>query len=335
VPAYPLPSAPQASLEAAFDAARRAFPHASQGPAPTRRFELPPVSAPTPSPVEHAIASAARASQVDYDYLLAQAQVESAMNPAARARTSSATGLYQFIDSTWLDTMRRHGERFGLGEVSARIGIDAQGRAAIADPAGRAAVLALRSDPQIASFMAAGLAEDNRAHLAPILGREPDHGELYLAHFLGAGGAGRFLTAMAQDAGQSAAALFPKPAAANRPIFYEPGGAARSLEGVLAHLGGKIEKAKALAGNGHPIAALAAPAGQPPIPARTGVRGLAYADLSPRPAIRQLPPLGLAQPGQGRAMSNLLKTAFATPGGAHAVPGEVARAYDKLRALGF
>ncbi|MCX7676587.1 MAG: transglycosylase SLT domain-containing protein, partial [Alteraurantiacibacter sp.] len=58
---------------------------------------------------EAAIARAAQATGTDFSYLLAQARIESGLNPAARARTSSASGLFQFIDQTWLATLDRHG----------------------------------------------------------------------------------------------------------------------------------------------------------------------------------------------------------------------------------
>lgn len=194
-------------------------------------------------PVEAAIANAAQRTGVDFDYLLAQAEVESAMDPDARARTSSATGLYQFIEGTWLDTVKKHGQRFGLGVLADEIALTASGSAYVVDPARRQAILELRSDPQIASLMAAGLAEDNRSHLTPILGRQPSHAELYLAHFLGAGGAARFLTELQTDASQSAPALFARPALANRAIFYNANGSPRSLAEVMDVIGGKLDRA--------------------------------------------------------------------------------------------
>ena len=111
----------------------------------------------SPLAVEAAIANAAQATTVDFNYLLAQAEVESAMNPNARAATSSATGLYQFIESTWLDTVKKHGSRFGLGAVADQIGVTASGSAYVADPAQREAILALRNDPRVASLMAAAV----------------------------------------------------------------------------------------------------------------------------------------------------------------------------------
>jgi hypothetical protein len=57
-----------------------------------------------------------------------------------------------------------------------------------------------------------------------------------MAHFMGVGGAAK-LIANAQDNPQaSGARLFPNAAAANRPIFYEPDGRARSVSEVYADL---------------------------------------------------------------------------------------------------
>lgn len=232
------------------DAGERAsFPRASEQGANRQVFRADRHSgiaaARGPARVERAIADAARRTGVDFDFLLAQARVESAMDPDARAATSSARGLYQFIEGTWLSTMERHGARFGLGDVAARITRAPGGGAQVADPAERRAILAMRQDPEIAALMAAGLAEDNRAHLTRVLGRQPDDPELYLAHFLGAGGAARFLSEMARDPERSAADLFPRPAAANRPVFHDAGGRTRSLAEVMEHLTAKMARAQA------------------------------------------------------------------------------------------
>jgi len=199
---------------------------------------VPVVNAVQTSGVHAAIERASAATGVDFDYLLAQARLESGLNPDARARTSSAAGLYQFIDGTWLDTVDRHGSAHGLAwadEAITRQG----GRAVVGDPAMRAQIMALRHDPDAAALMAAELARDNAAALQGVLGREPDAAELYLAHFLGAGGAGEFLSALQSDPGQTAAALFPRPASANRAIFFE-GGRARSVGEVMEVMRGKV-----------------------------------------------------------------------------------------------
>ncbi len=174
------------------------------------------------------IRSAASRTGVDFAYLLGQARVESSLNPAARARTSSATGLYQFVNQTWLATVARHGADHGLGWAAAAITRGRDGRYSVEDPAMRQTILDLRRDPASAAAMAAAFAADNRHTLETRLGHTVEGVDLYLAHFLGAGGATRFLSAHDANPDAAAADLFPAAARANHAIFYA-GGRARSL----------------------------------------------------------------------------------------------------------
>lgn len=177
--------------------------------------------------VRAAIRRAADATGVDFSLLVQTARRESALNPNARAGTSSATGLFQFIDSTWLDMVRRHGDAHGLGPQAAslRNGADVQTRRDI---------LALRSDPELSARMAAELARENAQTLQARLGRAPSAGELYAAHVMGSGGAVRLIEAAANGA-RDASALFPREAAANRGLFYA-NGEPRSAQGLLDRL---------------------------------------------------------------------------------------------------
>jgi hypothetical protein len=195
-----------------------------------------------------AIADAARATGVDFSYLLGQARIESGLNPTARARTSSATGLYQFIDQSWLAVVDRHGERHGLGGAAAAITQGADGRYRVVDASQRAAIMALRNDPVVAARMAAEHAADNRAYLESRTGRTAAPVDLYLAHFLGAGGASRFLRAHSDTPGAIAAAMFPRAAAANRSVFYDRGGAPRSLDAVRNLFAQRLGAASGAAG---------------------------------------------------------------------------------------
>ena len=195
-------------------------------------------TAPQSGDVRGAIARAAQRTGVDFNYLLAQAKLESRLDPTARASTSSAAGLYQFTNGTWLQTLDRHGAAHGLGWAGEAI---EGGR--LRDASMRAQVMGLRYDAGASALMAAELANDNRAALSIQLGRDPDATELYLAHFLGIGGAGQFLSALSTDPGQSAAAILPQAAAANRSIFYESSGAPRSVGGVMELMRGKVSAA--------------------------------------------------------------------------------------------
>ena len=336
---FPLPGLPSGSIRAGFEAAARTHAAARDAlegrPHPAERQ----IAAVPGDPVQAAIANAAERTSVDFNFLLAQAQVESAMNPEARASTSSATGLYQFIDSTWLGTVKKHGPRFGLGDVADQIDVTASGNAWVADPAQRDAILALRNNPHVASLMAAGLAEDNRAYLMPILGRQPSHAELYLAHFLGAGGAGRFLSELQADPSQNAAALFARPAAANRAIFYNADGSARSLAQVMDVIGGKLDRALDRASDGRAVRFAradysAAPAyrnGFTPVPYLIADENVFGPGVPTTLTQSALPGAALRPPRP--PMSQILGATFGSDPAA--APPQVRRAYSQLKALGL
>jgi hypothetical protein len=173
-------------------------------------------------------------SGVDFSYLMAKASAESGLDAGAKATTSTATGLFQFTEGTWLSMVREHGAKYGLGRQAGKL------EAGPPDAALKREVLALRRDPQLSAYMAAEYANDNKAYLERKVGGKIGSGELYLAHFLGANGAGKFLNAMKQNEDQPAAAQFPRAAQANRSIFYE-GARPRSLAEVFDRLAAKVE----------------------------------------------------------------------------------------------
>lgn len=184
------------------------------------------------NPVLQGIRNGADRTGTNFDYLLKTAQRESALDPDAKAGTSSATGLFQFIEQTWLGMVRSEGSRHGLEDAAKAISQNADGRLSVADPQAREKIMALRRDPQIAATMAGAFTQRNREQLATALGREPTGGELYIAHVLGAKGA-QDLIATAQNAPQRPAARdFPDAASANRNIFFEKSGKARSAADV-------------------------------------------------------------------------------------------------------
>src|SRR5882724_8444222 len=189
--------------------------------------------------VTGAIRDAARATGAGFEYLLNTALRESNLNPNAKAKTSSATGLFQFIDQTWLGTMKQSGASLGYGKYADAISKTSSGRYVVNDPSVRDQIFALRKDATANSLMAGAFANSNAKVLTERLGSKPDDGELYMAHFLGASGAARFIRAAEANPNARAAGYFPKAAQANHSIFYDRQGGAKSLKQVYAGLASK------------------------------------------------------------------------------------------------
>jgi hypothetical protein len=202
------------------------------------------------SSVTGAIRQASAATGTSFSYLLATAQVESGLDPRAGASTSSARGLFQFVEQTWLGTMKQSGAALGYGRFADAITRTPSGHFEVKDPAMRSEILKLRNDPTANAVMAGAFTQANAAYLTQKLGRPPTEGELYIAHFLGAGGAGKLISLAASNPNANAAALFPGAAQANRSIFYDRRtGAARSLAQVRDSLTGRYDVART-----HPLA---------------------------------------------------------------------------------
>jgi Transglycosylase SLT domain len=169
------------------------------------------------SVVEHVV-KAAQTTDMDPALLMAIADKESNFITRAKARTSSASGLFQFVEKTWMDAMKLFGHRYGRAEEAQAI---ASGGGATQN---RAKILGLRNDPYLSAALAAEMLKKDGAKIAEKIGRPLTAGETYLIHFLGPDDAARFMKTMSEAPNVSAAALLPRPARANRPIFYEQQG---------------------------------------------------------------------------------------------------------------
>ncbi len=189
-------------------------------------YELNNIAMRAPSQVINAIQRASKESGVDFSYLVQQASAESSFNPNASSKSSSATGLYQFIDSTWLSTIDKYGDDYGLNTTGKS----------------KSEILNMRKDPKAASFMAAAFASENEKSLNNNWGGDVGATELYFAHFLGASGASAFLNARDENPLRPAADLFPRAARANRNVFYNSdNGKPKTLEEVYRFFDNKFQ----------------------------------------------------------------------------------------------
>jgi hypothetical protein len=168
------------------------------------------------------IVRAARETGADPALLMAIADKESNFSTGVKAQTSSATGLFQFIDTTWFRVVRKFGASHGLAREAALVeGPD--DKPYISDPRERAYVLGLRNDPYLSALFAAEMLQHDGGEIARSIGRDLTEGETYLTHFLGPQDATLFMEKVVDQPQLNAAKLLPKPASANRPIFFGHG----------------------------------------------------------------------------------------------------------------
>jgi hypothetical protein len=200
---------------------------------------------PVASSIAGTIQRAARQTGASFEYLLATAKVESNLNPNLKAKGSSATGLFQFIEQTWLGMMKGAGRALGFGNYADAITRNSSGRYQVADTRLRNEILQLRKDAAANAAMAGAFTQRNAAALGQRIRRVPTDSELYIAHFFGTAGAAKLIDTMRTSPQTNAATMFPNAARANRSIFYDRQGQARTVAGVHAELDRRYQVARA------------------------------------------------------------------------------------------
>lgn len=176
-----------------------------------------------PQSISNAIKKASKATGADFSYLLKTAERESSFNNSAKAKTSSAAGLFQFIESTWLKTVKEVGNKFGLGKYTPHIFQTRSGRLYVPNQKLRQEILQLRHNPEVSATMAGAFTQKNSEIITSAIGRKPSQGELYIAHFLGPKGASDLISKADKRPNARADRMFPKAARANKSIFYSHG----------------------------------------------------------------------------------------------------------------
>jgi len=296
-------------------------------PTPAARQPAPQQGSGPIAGVAGAIQRAAQATGASFEYLLATAKVESNFNPNLKAKSSSATGLFQFIEQTWLGMMKNAGQALGFGNYADAITRNSSGRYQVSDPQLRNEIMQLRKDPAANAAMAGAFTQRNAAALKQRIGRKPTDGELYMAHFFGTGGAGQLINAARDRPQATAADLFPAAARANKSIFYDRQNNARSVAGVYSELNRRYQVARvnvmpgvaptAVAAN--TAAPSAASSVAPRVPDTAGTTS-AFAVASARPVADSAEPAfrslfqNSERPSEGRgAVSPIVSDLWSTP----------------------
>lgn len=192
--------------------------------------------------VMNSIRVAAAKIGVSFDFLVAQASLESGFRGNVHAHHGSAAGLFQFTGATWLRMMHDHGARYGYAALAKSIKLNAEGAAMVADKSIERRILELRSNDRLSALFAAEYAKTNAKRLERFLGHKATPAELHLAHLLGATGAIRFIRAHEVNGGQPAAKVVPAAARDNPGLFYSRGSrTARSVATVYRDIQQKLE----------------------------------------------------------------------------------------------
>ena len=225
--AWQIDTASQAATGGARKAAAKpaAGARRAQAAPPPRRGGAPAGQARRPTPPRQAVAAAPaedipgvrrvvvsaldgaiRSTGIEPTLLAALAWQESRFDPRARNGRSTARGLMQFTEATWLEAVRDHGPEHGLRYEAAVLSTDpASGSITTRQPRIRSRILELRDNPRYAAALAAARINRARIALAQSLGRPVGPADLYFVHLLGPAGAQRFLAAMDRTPGKPAA----------------------------------------------------------------------------------------------------------------------------------
>ena len=182
----------------------------------------------------------------DFAELLAQVSGESAFKPHAVNKHTGAAGPFQFVKNTWLSLVKQHGEAMGVKpELLAQIKTDAHGRLTIANPHALKEVLDLRHDLSLSAKMAAKYLDENKAHLARILHREPSEAEVQISFLLGPSGAAHLINAAKNTPEAPVDQIMPKAVASNRSLFRDHQGHTMTAGQAVAHLAARYRADKA------------------------------------------------------------------------------------------
>lgn len=164
------------------------------------------------------IDAASKMVGVDPRLMASMAAIESSFKGTVKAPKGSATGLYQFIDSTWKWMLQRHGSKYGIAPGTPP------------------------TDTRANALMGAEYIKENVGVLKKVKPEITDT-DVYMAHFLGSGGASKFLRALATNPQTPASSLFEPKVTANNASVFMDGNRPRSVAEIYQMYDARLKKA--------------------------------------------------------------------------------------------
>ncbi len=192
--------------------------------------------------VVSAVRTASAQTGTSFETLLASAALESGLQPSAKAKTSSASGMFQFTEQTWLGAVRQWGAAHGLSAEAASV-MQNGSQVTVADPSAKQRILDLRNDPAIASALAGENMRALSSQIGAGIGHAPDAAELYLGHVLGGAGATQMLQSAQSTPTRAAASAQPAAARANQALFYDKNGTPYTSAQFVANMRDRVARA--------------------------------------------------------------------------------------------
>jgi len=197
--------------------------------------KIEPTALSVPPVYVEAARSASTLAGASFSSVLSQVSQESAFNANAKNRTSSAVGPAQFLETTWLDMVRRHGAAYGLGDLADQIQVKG-GKPVVANAQVRSQILELRKDPHLSAGMAARYLEEVGDKLAKSMGRPVSVEEKRMAYLFGPYGAAKLLKTAAANPNANATDVLPNAARANPRLFKDTAGGSLPAGTMVARL---------------------------------------------------------------------------------------------------
>lgn len=168
--------------------------------------------------------TAKMASTTNYNFTLSHH--ESRSDPQAVNKDTDATGMWQFLQQTWLGQLATNGVQYApeLAQLISYVpnkNPKKFGKWVVNDPEMKQKILDMRKDPAVSTIIHNELTDENPREYKRRTGQTLALSERYHVHFLGVSGFIELKKQLARDPDQLAINVFPDIVGPNKPVFYK------------------------------------------------------------------------------------------------------------------